>query len=325
MRRNQIVVSRLPQFLMFSMSETFQDQEIFASQLMAIQEAAPLLIFMFDADDCLRYANAAFKNCFGADPDDKPTWSEIMTKCHRQHIGALIETTDLPKWLASARSRRGKLPYRAFEADLCDGRWMWITETMRSDGWMLCIGSDITELKVGGRALRQSRDLALRAAQTDVLTGISNRMHVMQQLEQRIAQIKKRNQLCGVALIDLDNFKHINDSFGHSVGDAVLKHFARTVQDILRYEDGFGRIGGEEFLLLLPRIDESNLEQIIGRILQRVRESRPLTDRPDINYTCSAGLSLLKPDDNANSSYRRVDEAMYAAKAAGRDCLRWAV
>ncbi len=294
-------------------------------ELLAIAHVAPLLVFLFDGDDRLRYANDAFRQCFALAPDACPNWSDLMTRCHAEKVGALISTSDFPAWLASARSRRGKLPYRAFEADLCDGRWVWITETLRADGWMLCVASDITELKVSGRALRQSRDLALRASQTDALTGISNRPHMMAQLEQRLIQVQRRKQLCGIALIDLDEFKCINDRFGHPAGDLVLQHFARTVQLTLRHEDGFGRVGGEEFLLLLPRIDKLGMETIIGRIMALLRASTALSDCTEFRYTFSAGLSVLAPDDTASNAYHRVDKAMYQAKAAGRNGYCWAV
>ena len=293
-----------------------------AAELQALQHAMPLLVMLFDANDRLRYANPAMQACFGLAPTDEPTRAELMARCHRLRVGALIDTSDFPGWLASARSRRGKLPYRAFEADMCDGRWMWITESMRPDGWMLSIGSDITELKASGRALRQSRDLALRAAQTDALTGISNRAHIIAQLEQRLEQIRQRRQLCGIALIDLDDFKHINDRFGHTSGDLVLKHFAQTVQQTLRHEDGFGRIGGEEFLLLFPRIDAISLESIVGRIMALLRDTIALPEHPQFRYTFSAGLGVLQACDTSGSAYRRVDEAMYAAKADGRNCFR---
>ncbi len=293
-------------------------------ELLAIAQTAPLLVFLFDGDDRLRYANDAVRKAFALAPDACPSWSELMTHCHDNKVGALITTSDFPAWLASARSRRGKLPYRAFEADLCDGRWIWITETLRADGWMLCIASEITELKVSGRALRQSRDVALRASQTDALTGISNRPHMMAQLEQRLEQVNRRKQLCGVALIDLDKFKGVNDRFGHPAGDLVLQHFARTVQQTLRIEDGFGRVGGEEFLLLLPRIDTVGMETIIGRLMALLRESPALPEHPDFRYTISAGLGVLRPDDTSSSAYRRVDNAMYQAKADGRNRFCWA-
>lgn len=292
--------------------------------LLEMQHAAPLLIFLFDSDDRLQYANVAVQQCFALPADAKPTWGELMTHCHSRRVGALIDTQDLAGWLASARSRRGKSSYRAFEADMCDGRWMYITETLRADGWMLCVGSDITELKANSRALRQSRDVAMRLAQTDSLTGVSNRQHLTEQIDKQLERIRQRDQSCGIALIDLDEFKTINDRFGHVAGDLVLQHFARTVQETLRHEDVFGRIGGEEFLMLLPRSDAVTMERVIGRISAVLRSQCAVPDQPGFRYTFSAGLSMLRPHDTMSTAYKRVDDAMYQAKTDGRNRFRWA-
>lgn len=295
-----------------------------ALQLLASQQDTPLLVSLFDAHDQLQFANAAFRQSYGLGPDEQPTWAEMLLRNHAEGVGALIETTDIASWLVSARSRRGKLPFRAFEADLCDGRWVWMTETLRADGWMLCVASDITELRSSERVLRQARDVAVRAAQTDVLTGISNRAHILQLLEQSIAQMDLDGTPCGVALVDLDHFKRVNDTYGHSAGDAVLKHFAHTVHEVLRRDDGLGRVGGEEFLVLFPGMVATGLENIVTRILDAVRSAQPLPDHPQFAYTCSAGMGTLKPNESLRSVYNRLDEALYAAKAAGRDGCVWA-
>jgi diguanylate cyclase (GGDEF)-like protein len=295
-----------------------------ALQLLASQQNTPLLVALFDAGDQLRFANPAFRKSYGLSADEAPTWAELMLRNHALGVGALITTSDIASWLVSARSRRGKLPFRAFEADLCDGRWVWMTETLRSDGWMLCVASDITELRSNERALRQARDVALRAAQTDVLTGISNRAHILQQVEHSIEQLNLYDTPCGVALVDLDHFKRVNDTYGHPAGDAVLKHFAHAVHGILRRDDGLGRVGGEEFVILFPGIYPTGLEGIVSRILDIVRQSHPLPEHPQFGYTCSAGIAALRPAEKLRSLYNRLDVALYAAKGAGRDRCIWA-
>ena len=190
-----------------------------ALQMLAMQQETPLLVALFDEHDVLRFANGAFRATFGLAQDEALTWVDLIRKSYAEGTGTFVDTTDFEAWLAPARSRRGKLPFRAFECDMCDGRWMWMTETVRSDGWMLCIASDITELKASERAVRQARDVALRAAQTDVLTGISNRAHITQLLEQSIVRSRLNQQPCCIALMDLDYFKRVNDTFGHNVGD----------------------------------------------------------------------------------------------------------
>ena len=196
---------------------------------------------------------------------------------------------------------------------------------MQADGSMLCIASDITELRTSQRSLRLSRDMALRASLTDPLTGISNRMHIFEQLQQRIEQVAKRKQQIGVMLIDLDEFKKVNDEYGHLAGDQILQHFTQSILTILRQDDGFGRVGGEEFLLIFPRIDATSFEHIVTRITESIGHSVALTDFPAFRYTCSAGLTLLKAHDTPNEVFRRVDEAMYAAKSAGRNGFKWAI
>lgn len=295
-----------------------------ALQLLASQQDSPLLVALFDAGDQLRFANAAFRQSYGLGPDEQPTWAEMMLRSHAKGVGALINTNDISNWLVSARSRRGKLPFRAFEADLCDGRWVWMTETLRTDGWMLCVASDISELRSNERALRQARDVAVRASQTDVLTGISNRAHILQQVEHAIEQLNLYDTPCGVALVDLDHFKVVNDTYGHPAGDTVLKHFAHAVHSVLRRDDGLGRVGGEEFLILFPGIYAAGLERIVSRILDTVRAARPLPEQPAFGYTCSAGIAVLQPLENLRSLYNRLDLALYAAKTEGRDRYAWA-
>lgn len=295
-----------------------------ALHMARLYEQSPLFVALFDATDTMRYANPAFSSAFGVEPSARLTWTELMRRNHALGVGAAIQTQDLEAWLTSTRSRRGKLPFRAFEADLTDGRWIYMTETVDEHGWMLCVAFDISSMRVGERSLRLARDGALRAAQVDVLTGISNRAHVLQQLDKRLDQLRERQQPCGVVMLDLDHFKRVNDSLGHHAGDVVLTHFAKLVEATLRREDGFGRLGGEEFMLLVPNITHEALEQMVGRVLQKVRSARPLPELPGFAYTCSAGLTMLDSSQDAAHNLRRADHALYAAKAQGRDQLVWA-
>lgn len=289
-----------------------------------LYEQSPLFVALFDASDTMRYANPSFRSAFAVAPNDQPTWTELMRCSHTSGVGAAIQTDDFEAWLTSTRSRRGKLPFRTFEADLTDGRWIYMTETVDAQGWMLCVAFDISSMRVGERSLRLARDGALRAAQVDALTGISNRAHVMQQLEKRLDQLRERQQPCGLVLLDLDHFKRVNDTHGHQAGDVVLTHFARLVGAALRRDDGFGRLGGEEFVLLCPNVDREGLQHMVARVLDKVRAARPLADVPAFGYTCSAGLAMLDPAQDVTQNMRRADAALYVAKSHGRDRLVWA-
>jgi diguanylate cyclase len=289
-----------------------------------LYDQSPLLVALFDPRDVVHYSNPAWGDAFGLRDQSGLTWVELMRHCHTMGVGTAIRTTDIEAWLRSTRSRRGKLPYRHFEGDMVDGRWFYVTETVDESGWMLSVAFDITSMRVGERTLRLARDGALRAAQVDALTGISNRAHVLQQLAMRLDELRQRQQPCGLVMLDLDLFKQINDTYGHSAGDKVLLHFARLVEATLRREDGFGRIGGEEFMLLLPNISPEALTHTVNRLLESVRVAHPLADVPGVRYTASAGIAMLDSIKEPAENMHRADHALYVAKAQGRDQLVWA-
>lgn len=285
------------------------------AQMIALWADTPVLLAAFDGTDTLRHANAAFLRAYHASVGQ--TWAELMRSNHRDRVGARIDTDDINAWVASARSRRGKLPFRAFEAELHGGRWLWMTETVHANGWLLSIASDITPLHTGGRALRIDRDRALRAALTDPLTGISNRHHLMSVLRTSLTSLQ--DWPLTVAVLDLDFFKRINDTLGHAAGDCVLRDFATRMQHSARREDTCGRLGGEEFLMIFPRTTMADSRHQIARLMQAVRASRPLAQQPALGYTCSVGLAQARPHETAESLIQRADVALYAAKAGGRN------
>ncbi len=288
-----------------------------AEILLTLQEESPVLVALFDEHDVLRHANRAYREAYKVRPEDGVSWADMMRLSHSRREGALIESDDIEGWLAGVTSRRGKLPFRAFEADLCDGRWLWMTETIHANGWMFCVANDITNLRQDSRSLRQAHAKALAAAQTDGLTGLSNRRHGMQLLQAALAHTESW-PLC-VASLDLDHFKDINDSLGHGAGDRVIIDFARQLQGAIRREDGCARIGGEEFLLILPAAGASEAGAVLARLLARVREARPLAEQPQRGYTCSAGLAQAVWGETAEALLCRADAALYRAKETGRD------
>jgi len=294
----------------------------FIERVAALQGATPVLIALYDSEDRLRHANPSFQESFQITPEEFPTWADIMRLNHRLQTGVVVRHRDFEGWLLSAQSRRGKLPYRAFEMDMYDGRWFWMTETVQQDGWMLCIASDVTELRQGYRALRQDRDLAVRASQTDELTGTANRRFVFAKLALQVERVGKGLEapFC-LCTLDIDFFKQINDRFGHKCGDAVLRDFVGIAHSVIRRVDFFGRIGGEEFMLVLPRSTVAEGREIVERLLQRVRLSRPLADFPDFSYSCSAGMTTYRMAESADDVFMRADQALYAAKEKGRDRL----
>ncbi|MEF7614414.1 diguanylate cyclase [Aquincola sp. MAHUQ-54] len=290
--------------------------------LLALHHASPLVVGLFDPADRLRYANPAFRQAYDLAEGEAPTWAELMRLNHRRGKGAAIRSDDIERWIATALSRRGKVPHRAFEADLCDGRWLWMQEHLDAAGWMLCVACDITQLRSEERLLRQARDVAQRAALTDPLTHVSNRLHILQLLDAAVAKARSEAAPCCLAILDLDHFKGINDRHGHPFGDAVLVDFARRVQALLRRSDCLGRLGGEEFMVLLPELTLDGAREVLERLPAHVAEPHRVAERQEVCYTLSAGLTMLLPGDSAHSAYQRADRAMYEAKRRGRNQVR---
>ncbi|TAU72019.1 GGDEF domain-containing protein [Rhizobium ruizarguesonis] len=294
--------------------------EIF-EQLLNLSARTQTLIAVYDSHDRLQYANSAFRSVYFIEPDESPLWPDLMRRNFELRRGTVIQTSNFDEWLRSTQSRRGKIGYRAFETDLHDGRWFWMTEAVQTNGWMLCIASEITSLRARGRIVRQDRDQAIKASYTDGLTGVANRRFVMARVDDMLAAAQHGSNGC-LVVFDIDNFKHINDRLGHQAGDVVLRDFAHRIHQNVRRNDCFGRVGGEEFVLVMPSTGPEDAIAMVECMLTVIRFSRPLPESPDFSYTCSAGIAACAPSDSASDLYRRADQALYAAKLSGRDRVR---
>lgn len=287
--------------------------------LQQLLQASAVLMALYDADDRLRSANPAFVAAFHADPAAAPSWTELMQSNYQHRRGTKVDAPAFEPWLATVRSRRGKQPFRGFETDLYGDRWLWMTETLLPDGWMLCLATDITALKASEHALRQARDVAIAVANTDPLTGIGNRRHVLTRLQQMLSAMQSPCDRLSVVVADLDHFKAVNDRLGHPAGDTILQDFAHRAQHLLRATDTVGRVGGEEFMLLLPAMEPGQAAKVIERLHTQVRTARPLPLQPDCGYTFSAGIADAVCGESLEAVFRRADHALYQAKSAGRN------
>ena len=153
----------------------------------------------------------------------------------------------------------------------------------------------------------------------DALTGALNRRGMDLTLSREIARCQRTNSKLSLAMVDLDHFKKINDEFGHAAGDQMLIHFADLIRIILRKSDALVRYGGEEFTLILPDTDARGTLLVLGRLQQLMKKSPLMFDFARINTTFSAGVAILREEENGHSLLHRADEALYQAKENGRD------
>ena len=155
-------------------------------------------------------------------------------------------------------------------------------------------------------------------ATTDGLTGLANRRYFIDETRRRMT-LMRPGQLLGVALIDLDHFKRINDLYGHAAGDEVLQGFASLARESLRDGDLVARFGGEEFVILLSNTDLGALHQCLDRIRDNFAQTQ-FTSLPDgVHCTLSAGLSLIQQEDDLEVCLNNADQALYLAKNSGRN------
>lgn len=171
------------------------------------------------------------------------------------------------------------------------------------------------------RELRDAHARLQRVATLDELTGLGNRRELTDRLKRELERGYRQGRSLGVALIDFDHFKHINDRYGHAAGDAALKLFANRGLQRLRGSDTLGRWGGEEFLVVLPDTSTDNAKQVIERLLDAVRASEFICEGRSIPLSISAGLTLTRCDESIEDIVDRADKALYRAKTNGRDRL----
>jgi diguanylate cyclase (GGDEF)-like protein/PAS domain S-box-containing protein len=159
-----------------------------------------------------------------------------------------------------------------------------------------------------------------RLATTDGLTGLANRRHFIQQLKMEIARIQRKAAPAALLMLDLDHFKRINDSYGHAGGDAVLQAFAHATQGNLRKIDLVGRLGGEEFAILLPETGLEPALHFAERLRQHIETMTVESNGKQIQVTVSIGLTEMTPaDTQTDATLARADAALYQAKTGGRN------
>ena len=176
------------------------------------------------------------------------------------------------------------------------------------------------QLSEKNRLLSESLEKIQELAIHDDLTGAYNRRYFMQLLTVENERAIRTGQEFCVAILDLDHFKHINDRFGHLVGDAVLREFSKTVQSTMRSTDRFARYGGEEFVLLLTA---TTSVEVAGVAVERIRLAVEQRDwsliAPGLSVTFSAGIASSRPKESLEELLGRADHGLYDAKRAGRN------
>lgn len=221
--------------------------------------------------------------------------------------------------LTATRPETGR-PFRERRAR---ARRSWVLGAIYLDSTSPVRSLDKADLKllemVGAQAAIALYNARLRhEASTDPLTGLLNRGFMRQVIDDELKQAREHGEPVGLLLLDLDHFKRINDSYGHDVGDEVLKRAAQRIRRTIRRDDHAARWGGEEFLVLLPRSDLQGAMTVAEKIARAIK-GQPIGEQ-QVRITVSIGVSLF-PDHGENQAQliKHADQALYAAKNSGRD------
>jgi diguanylate cyclase (GGDEF)-like protein len=170
------------------------------------------------------------------------------------------------------------------------------------------------------RVRRSAEDLA-RAAVTDPLSGLFNRRYFHERLEEELDRARRHNTTVALLMIDIDNFKSINDRFGHLAGDAVIRGIGEILKRSVRKFDLCTRFGGEEFAIVMPGSGPENSASVAERIRQRIETFRPAEpDLTELRVTASIGMAVSQ-GASARELISRADQALYEAKRTGKNRL----
>jgi diguanylate cyclase (GGDEF)-like protein len=171
--------------------------------------------------------------------------------------------------------------------------------------------------------LLQAREELRERANKDLLTMLPNRPAISATLEQEISRCHRDRRTVGIILLDIDYFKQINDNHGHFAGDAVLRETASRLRGNMRPYDQVGRYGGEEFLVVLPNCDLEQAKVQAERMRQKLQASAMLVDGSELRVSASFGVTVSDASERDASVFVRVaDQALYQAKAGGRNCVQ---
>ena len=277
---------------------------------------------LFDAEDRLVLCNGSFARTF----TDETEADELRGLSADEIIRASVARGErIPPqfannedaWIAERLRQHRNPSGEGFVFQLADGRWMQAKERRTSEGGIVGVHADITTLKAVEEQVRH-------LANHDPLTGLPNRRLLMDRMMQAFSNARRHEDQVAIMVIDLDDFKRINDVHGHKVGDRVLQVISGRLRTTVRQADTVARMGGDEFVVILPELHK---REAAARIAEKVQHAaaRPINiDGISFQVRASIGLAVFPHDgEDVEALLKCADVAMYRAKDEGRNVINF--
>jgi diguanylate cyclase (GGDEF)-like protein/PAS domain S-box-containing protein len=284
-------------------------------RLRTIADNVPAVIAHVDASEHYTFVNAYVEHVSGEDP------RQMIGKTMREIRGEQIYS-DLKGHIATALG--GEAAMFEYEADYKGRHFCFQTNFVpdrdpqgRVRGFY-ALTTDITHIKDVEQELT-------RLARFDTLTGLANRRHFDERIAMLLLEKYRQPSPLLLMMIDIDHFKRINDSWGHGVGDEVLKAVGQRIQGCLRKKDLVARLGGDEFVALVEDVESSSMAEELTRKIQAAMKQEITVGALRIPMTLSIGVALCHSVASADTFMHIADTALYEAKAGGRNTFRMAV
>ncbi len=276
-------------------------------------------VLLLDSDLNARFMNQRMRRFWEVSEEEaatRPAYASLVSRAQR------ASAPDLPA------NERAKFPGRRLaevkagdhvrDLQTPDGRQIRAHCTTMSNGGRMLTYVDITDLNNKANMLE-------RLATTDPLTGLYNRRHFLGSLDAEWSRFQRYYRSVSVLMLDIDHFKSVNDRYGHAVGDEAIKAVAAACNEGKRKSDLVGRIGGEEFAVLLPETSLSRAKLVAERIRKRAMTMRLNAHKVEFNVTVSIGIAEASVSmSGIDALMGAADQALYQAKAEGRNrCIAW--
>lgn len=266
-------------------------------------------------DDQIQFANSTFKALFGYNQDEIENIEDWWRLAYPDPNYRDYARSQWYSSIASARAEDREMTPFDLDVTTADGSMRTIQFRHRTIGsFNVNLYIDVTQERAATRELEA-------LAGTDPLTGILNRRRFFAEVEQAFNDTTHADRPIGLLMMDIDHFKRVNDTFGHRIGDVVLIEFAERCRSVLRPEDQFARLGGEEFATLLVDADACAIKDIGERIRCAVASRSFMAEGHALDLTVSVGGSIRIARESLETTLGRADHALYDAKDAGRNAV----